>query len=128
MNMLKQIELPVMLRWLPGNQLLTTDNYTLTVIEDEPVALAAGPATEQISGAYIGAVIAVILIAAILGGLYYYLECRKCQMRIGALHKGKEDTAVIPYMWSLSKLRDQVREEEAIAADGMMKNFEFDEN
>ncbi len=104
------------------------DRYTLTIIEDEPVALAGGPAQDPgLSVYYIGTVVVVMLVALVLGTALYLMECHKYQMRLLSICKDITHPGNIPNRWSLSKLKDQVREEEAIAADRLVEDLTFDE-
>lgn len=101
--------------------LLTAGGYHLTVIEDEPsVPLAQGPAAAASNGNFLAAVILIVLIAAAFALFVYLMECMRYRKRFVRLYQKRTSQAPQKASWNLWALKDDVREEEAMAVDGLL--------
>lgn len=95
--------------------------YTLTIIEDEPIALAGEMSTPVVPiWYYVGlGVVAVIIICICFFLVNYLLECNKYRSRYSML---LSDTNEKPQKlgWNLKQLKELVMEEEANRAGQIM--------
>ena len=95
-------------------------NYTLTIIDEIETPLAGS--VEMGTNYFVPTAVVVILVAALIIGLIYFLECSKYQKRYDVLVAAHGLNGSAKKCWSITRLKEMIIEEEADAVDAFSED------
>lgn len=104
-----------------ASTLLAGNDYVVSLIEDEePVALAASiPGKMASTPLFNATVITMLIIALIVGMVFYFIQCRQMQIRIGALRAEAHVRRGSYNNWSIKSLKEECARLEYLASAKM---------
>lgn len=92
--------------------IILESGYKITPIEDENIPLAGGPGGDLF---FLFTVAMIIVIGFLFVFSIYILECYKYRQQLNLLYYARTGKKREKASWKIQVLKDQIREEEAIA-------------